>query len=62
MKRLEQEQTLNEVEVTTLTRKTNPSFYNTYIYLNGYRFEMVPHVKTVKEKALFYGLLKRKLK
>lgn len=62
MKKNENEETLNEVEFTTLVRKTNPSFYNLYIYLDGFKFELVPHVRTVQEKALFYGVLKRKMK
>lgn len=34
-------------------------YLNLYVFIDGKRFELVPHVRSVKEKALFYGLLSR---
>lgn len=34
-------------------------YTNLYLIIDGKRFELVPHARTVKEKALFYGLLSR---
>lgn len=39
--------------------KTDNDYLNVYIEIDGYRFEVVPHVRTMKEKALFYAVLGR---
>lgn len=54
-------QPITEIKLTVENRKsdTNNDFVNLYVYLDGYRFELVPHCRTKKETAFFYALLSR---
>lgn len=40
-------------------KKSEGQYENMYLYFDDYSFEVVPHCRTIKEKALFYSLLKR---
>jgi len=42
----------------TLQRKEQ-NYFNLYIVIDGKRFELVPHSRTIKEKSYFYMLLKK---
>lgn len=41
--------------------KSDNDYLNVYIEIDGYRFELVPHTRTVKETALFYAVLGRNI-
>ena len=48
-----------KVELQTAKRKNNDKYTNLYIFIDGYRFELVPHCRTITETSFFYDLLKR---
>lgn len=51
---------VKDVKFVTETRKSGAGdFVNLYVYLNGCRFELVPHCRTKRETAYFYNMLSR---
>ena len=54
---------LNNCELCLAPRMSSQgrAFTNLYIYVDGKRFELVPHCRTVREVAYFYALLTRRL-
>lgn len=51
-------ETLTNYELTVAPRK-NGEFLNLYVYVDGKRFEIVPHCRTIRETAYFYALVSR---
>lgn len=48
------------VELTLAPRvHDGVEYINLYITIDGKRFELVPHCRTLRETALFYGVLSR---
>lgn len=55
-----EEQREIKVEFTTAPRvHDGVEYVNLYVVIDGKRFELVPHVRSIKEKAYFYGMLSR---
>lgn len=48
-----------EVKLITQKRESNEDFINLYLFINGVRFELVPHCRSKRESAYFYALLKK---
>lgn len=48
-----------KTELKTNERKNNNEFVNLYLFIDGKRFELVPHCRTIREKAYFYSMLKK---
>lgn len=57
-KEVEERKNIEEIKIYTQPRKSG-AYLNVYIELDGMRFELVPHCRTVREKAYFYNLLAR---
>lgn len=54
----ENETTQRDYELKVEPRK-NGEFLNLYLYIDGKRFELVPHCRSIRETAYFYGTLAR---
>lgn len=52
---------IKAVVIKTEFRKSGADcdYVNIYLYMDDYKFELVPHCRTMKEKAMFYSLLAR---
>lgn len=55
---METKEELRNYELKVVKRAKNNDYVNLYIYIDGYRFELVPHTRSVKETAFYYSLLK----
>lgn len=47
-----------ELKCLKRSKNIDKDYVNVYIYIDGHRFELVPHCRTPKETAYFYKLLK----
>ena len=56
---MEDKEELLSVELRSAKRSKNGDYINIYLYVDGCRFELVPHTRSVRETAYFYSLLKK---